>query len=233
MVGRTVNPAMRASAQPASRTRGVSGVVPDNKPEAADKTHAGSGARFAATYRNADGDSVEITGRAMDLFLAMASGNEKAGAQAAPEQSATGTLFPTVAAPGNTPAEIIAPVPVKPGSIPESPETASVKPPGECKTCESRRYVDRSDDSSVSYQTPTKISASMAAAAVASHEQEHVRNERSAADRNDREIVNQTVTLTYDCCPECGKHYVSGGTTRTISVSKAESDEDIMLAAQS
>jgi len=169
----------------------------------------------------------------MDMFLSMTSGSGEAKTKLAPEHSATGMLFPAVDAPGNTPAESIAPAPVNPKSIPEPPETASVKPPGECKTCESRRYVDRSDDSSVSYQTPTKISASMAAAAVASHEQEHVRNERSAADRNDREIVNQTVTLTYDCCPECGKHYVSGGTTRTTSVSKAEPDEDIMLAAQS
>jgi len=94
-----------------------------------------------------------------------------------------------------------------------------------CHTCENRRYVDGSDDASVSFQTPTKISPSMAAMAVASHEQEHVRNEQARADRDDREIVSQTVTLTYDTCPECGKQYVSGGSTKTTSRGKAESED--------
>jgi len=94
-----------------------------------------------------------------------------------------------------------------------------------CHTCENRRYVDQSDDASVSFQTPTKISPGMAAAAVASHEQEHVRNEQAKAHRDDREIVSQTVTLTYDTCPECGKQYVSGGTTKTTSISKPESED--------
>jgi len=94
-----------------------------------------------------------------------------------------------------------------------------------CHTCENRRYVDQSNDSSVSFQTPTKISPGMAAAAVASHEQEHVRNEQARADREDREIVSQTVTMTYDTCPECGKQYVSGGTTKTTSISKSDSED--------
>jgi hypothetical protein len=55
----------------------------------------------------------------------------------------------------------------------------------------------------------------MSGIAVAAHEQEHVRNEQRAAHREDREIIHQSVTLIYDCCPECGKNYVSGGTTRT------------------
>jgi len=94
-----------------------------------------------------------------------------------------------------------------------------------CQTCENRRYVDRSDDASVSYQTPSKISPNMSAAAVAMHENEHVRNEQANAQRDGREIISQTVTLIYDSCPECGKHYVSGGTTKTTSVSKSDSDE--------
>jgi len=96
---------------------------------------------------------------------------------------------------------------------------------GVCHTCENRRYVDQSNDASVSFQTPTKISPSMAGAAVAAHEQEHVRNEQANALREDREIVNQSVTLHYDTCPECGKTYVSGGTTRTTSISKSDSDD--------
>ena len=101
----------------------------------------------------------------------------------------------------------------------------ALKPQGACHTCENRKYVDKSDDASVSFQTPTSVSPNMAAAAVASHENEHVRNEQARAHREDREIVSQTVTLTYDCCPECGRHYVSGGTTRTTSVNKSDSDD--------
>ncbi|MDR2571087.1 MAG: hypothetical protein LBD23_12490 [Oscillospiraceae bacterium] len=98
-----------------------------------------------------------------------------------------------------------------------------LKSQGVCHTCENRKYVDQSDDASVSFQTPTNINPNMAAAAVASHENEHVRNEQAKAARDGREIVNQTVTLTYDSCPECGKHYVSGGTTKTTSISKSKS----------
>jgi len=100
-----------------------------------------------------------------------------------------------------------------------------LKAQGVCHTCENRRYVDQSNDSSVSFQTPTKISPNMAAAAVASHEQEHVRNEQANALRDGREIVSQSVTITYDTCPECGKQYVSGGTTKTTSISKSDSDD--------
>ena len=111
------------------------------------------------------------------------------------------------------------------GYDPESFKADPIKPKGECKTCSSRKYVDRSDDPSVSFQTPSHISPGMSGAAVASHEQEHVRNEQGNARRENREIVNQTVSLTYACCPECGRYYVSGGTTRTTSVGKSE-DED-------
>ena len=100
-----------------------------------------------------------------------------------------------------------------------------LKAQGVCHTCENRRYVDQSDDASVSFQTPTKISPNMAAAAVASHEQEHVRNEQARAHREDRDIVHQSVTLTYDTCPECGKQFVSGGVTRTTSISRGDDEE--------
>jgi len=100
-----------------------------------------------------------------------------------------------------------------------------LEPQGVCHTCQNRKYVDRSDDVSVSFQTPTSINPSMAAAAVASHEQEHVRNEKAQAHREDRDIVSQTVTLQYDCCPECGRTYVSGGTTKTTSISKSDSND--------
>ena len=126
--------------------------------------------------------------------------------------------------PGGAPAAGAPSEKTMPDIAPDSTEFNPIEPHGKCETCESRRYVDRSDDSSVSYQTPTKISANMSGAAVASHENEHVRNERGKAMREDREIVNQSVTFKYATCPECGKQYVAGGTTHTTSVSKPKPD---------
>lgn len=87
----------------------------------------------------------------------------------------------------------------------------------ECQTCKERRYVDGSDDSGVSFQTPTKVSKAGAMAAVRSHEQEHVVRNRDKAEREGREIVSQSVTIHTGVCPECGETYVSGGTTRTTT----------------
>jgi len=102
----------------------------------------------------------------------------------------------------------------------------ALEPQGACQTCENRRYVDQSDDASVSFQTPTKVNPSMAGAAVAAHEQEHVRNEQANALSEGREVVNQSVTLHYDTCPECGKMYVSGGTTKTTTIGKSDSEDE-------
>lgn len=88
---------------------------------------------------------------------------------------------------------------------------------GECQTCKNRKYQDVSDDSGVSYQTPTKIATSQVAAAVVSHEQEHVARNQAKAEKEDRKVVSQSVTLHTAVCPECGKTYVSGGTTRTVT----------------
>ena len=87
----------------------------------------------------------------------------------------------------------------------------------ECATCDSRRYQDVSDDSSVSFQAPTHISPGQSAAMVAAHEREHVTNEQLRAEQEGREIISQTVTLRTSICPECKIVYISGGTTETIS----------------
>ena len=136
-----------------------------------------------------------------------------------PQGTATPAILPNAAGPDNGPSATTL------GAVAENAYLEAMEPQGTCYTCENRKYVDQSNDSSVSFQTPTNISPNMAAAAVASHENEHVRNEQARADRDGREIVSQTVTLTYDTCPECGRHYVSGGTTRTTSISKSESDD--------
>ena len=93
---------------------------------------------------------------------------------------------------------------------------------GECQTCESRKYQDGSDDMGVSFQTPTNIKPEQAASAVRGHEMEHVYREQAKADREGRKVVSQSVTMHSEICPECGKSFVSGGTTRTVT--KAETD---------
>ena len=93
---------------------------------------------------------------------------------------------------------------------------------GECETCEKRKYQDGSDDMGVSYQTPTNIKPEQAASAVRGHEMEHVYREQAKADREGRKVVSQSVTMHSEICPECGKSFVSGGTTRTVT--KADTD---------
>lgn len=95
----------------------------------------------------------------------------------------------------------------------------------ECQTCKNRKYQDGSDDSGVSFQTPTKVDPKAAGAAVRSHEQEHVSRNRAKADREGNEIVSQSVTIHTGICPECGKVFVSGGTTRTITKSGNDGDK--------
>ena len=93
---------------------------------------------------------------------------------------------------------------------------------GECQTCKERKYQDGSDDPGVSFKTPTNVDPDMAASAVRGHEMEHVYREQAKAQREDREVVSQNVTYHSAICPECGRAYVSGGTTRTVTAAKSE-----------
>jgi len=93
---------------------------------------------------------------------------------------------------------------------------------GRCETCEKRKYQDGSDDPGVSFKTPSHIAPEQAAAAVRGHEMEHVVRESAKAEREEREVVSQSVTIHTDICPECGKVYVSGGTTRTTTAAKTQ-----------
>ena len=72
------------------------------------------------------------------------------------------------------------------------------------------------------FQTPTNIKPEQAASAVRGHEMEHVYREQAKANREGRKVVSQNVTMHTEICPECGKSYVSGGTTRTVT--KADTD---------
>lgn len=103
--------------------------------------------------------------------------------------------------------------------------------PGECQTCKNRRYVDRSNDATVSFQSPTRISPGAAEGAVRAHEQEHVSNEQATAVEQDRRVVYQAVSIQYAICPECGRSYVAGGTTTTVT--KAETQPGVSPPAAS
>lgn len=96
---------------------------------------------------------------------------------------------------------------------------------GKCETCAKRKYQDGSDDAGVSFKTPTRLSPDRAASAVRGHEQEHVVREQAKAEREDREVVSQKVTLHTDICPECGRVYVSGGVTETVTAAKPQQPE--------
>lgn len=96
---------------------------------------------------------------------------------------------------------------------------------GECQTCEERKYQDGSDDPGVSFKTASHIAPEQAASAVKGHEMEHVVREQAKAEREDRRVVSQNVSIHTDICPECGKVYVSGGTTRTVTAANPQPEQ--------
>ena len=86
--------------------------------------------------------------------------------------------------------------------------------PAECETCKNRKYQDGSDEN-VSFKSAAHIDPNAAAARVRSHEQEHVSNAYKKAAQNNGEVVSCNVAIHTAVCPECGRTYVSGGTTST------------------
>lgn len=87
--------------------------------------------------------------------------------------------------------------------------------PEECETCKNRKYQDGSDEENVSFKTAAHISPESAGAAVRSHESEHVKNAYNKASNNNGQVVSTSVSIHTAVCPECGRTYVSGGTTNT------------------
>ena len=85
---------------------------------------------------------------------------------------------------------------------------------GECETCANRKYQDGSDEM-VSFKSATHVAPEAAATAVRAHEGEHVSNAYDKAAKDDGEVVNASVAIHTSVCPECGRTYVSGGTTTT------------------
>lgn len=86
---------------------------------------------------------------------------------------------------------------------------------GKCETCENRRYQDASNEQ-VSFKAPGKIRPAEAYAKVMGHEKEHVANAVAEGSKPGKELVSASVSLKMDICPDCGRSYISGGTTTTI-----------------
>ena len=84
----------------------------------------------------------------------------------------------------------------------------------ECETCASRKYKDGSDEQ-VSFKSAQHISPEAAAARVRGHEAEHVSNAYDKAKEAGGKVLNASVSIHTAVCPECGRTYVSGGTTHT------------------
>lgn len=87
--------------------------------------------------------------------------------------------------------------------------------PADCNTCKERKYQDGSNEN-VSFKSASHISPDAAASAVRSHEGEHVSNAYSKASQNHGKVVSASVSIRTSSCPECGRTYVSGGTTNTM-----------------
>ncbi len=108
----------------------------------------------------------------------------------------------------------------KAGAIKNPGESTRVAPgrkssPAECQTCKERKYQDGSDEN-VSFKSAQHISPEAAAARVRGHEQEHVANAYSKAAQEGGKVINASVSIHTAVCPECGRTYVSGGTTHTM-----------------
>lgn len=84
----------------------------------------------------------------------------------------------------------------------------------ECETCKKRKYQDGSDEM-VSFKSAAHISPESAAARVRAHEQEHVSNAYKKAAEGNGKVISASVSIHTAVCPECGRTYVSGGTTNT------------------
>ncbi len=98
---------------------------------------------------------------------------------------------------------------------------------GECQTCKNRKYVDGSNEGNVSFKAPGHISPEASAATVKSHEMEHVANAVKEGNKANKELISATVSLQVSVCPECGRSYVSGGTTRTTIATYSDNPYDM------
>lgn len=122
--------------------------------------------------------------------------------------------YGTTAAIGAVPSEDDARKVIKNPSESKVKSAGRKSSPAECETCASRKYQDGSDEN-VSFKTAQHISPESAASRVRAHEQEHVNNAYTKAAKNNGKVISANVAIHTAICPECGRSYVSGGTTTT------------------
>lgn len=72
----------------------------------------------------------------------------------------------------------------------------------ECQTCSSRKYMDRSNDGSVSFQAPTYVSPQASFSKVSAHEQEHVSHAVVEGNPAGNKLISSSVSLKMDVCTE-------------------------------
>lgn len=95
-----------------------------------------------------------------------------------------------------------------------SKKANSKSSPEECETCKKRKYKDGSDEM-VSFKSAAHIAPGASGAVVRGHEQEHVSNAYKKAAAKGGQVLQASVAIHTSVCPECGRSYVSGGTTST------------------
>lgn len=122
---------------------------------------------------------------------------------------------------------------------PENGRTEKAQAKGECQTCKERKYLDGSDEGNVSFKAPGHIAPEASAGVVMSHEKEHVANAKREGNQPGNQLISATISLKTAICPECGRSYVAGGTTRTLikygdseyDKNKKAADLDALLGA--
>ncbi len=98
----------------------------------------------------------------------------------------------------------------------DSRKLPGIKDPNkECETCKNRKYQDGSNEGNVSFKSATHVAPEAAASAVRAHEGQHVSNAYKKAEQNNGKVIRANVSIHTSICPECGRSYVSGGTTNT------------------
>lgn len=130
--------------------------------------------------------------------------------------SHTGLLYPSFS-PVNKPEGVASPSldPLSVGKA-ENGRTEKAASKGECQTCKERKYVDGSDEGNVSFKAPGHIAPEASAGVVMAHEKEHVANAKREGNKPGNELISASVSIKTAICPECGRSYVAGGTTRTL-----------------
>jgi hypothetical protein len=136
----------------------------------------------------------------------------------------TTTAYPSF--PANATTSDTSPVsPLSADKANEQKRTGKAESKGECQTCKERKYIDGSDEGNVSFKAPGHIAPEASAGVVMSHEKEHVANAKREGNKPGNELISATVSLKTAICPECGRSYVAGGTTRTL-IKYGDSDYD-------